>query len=141
MDGLKYIQEMASQGVTELRIDLQAADGTRAYETFSSFSLSNNTNYTLHLGPTSSSLNIKVGDVLEIHNGQPFSTQDRDIDNASFNCATKSYGAWWYNNCYKSNLNGKYLTPGTYNDWKGINYLSFNKTSLKRTKMMFRRGK
>ena len=41
-----------------------------------------------------------------------FSTKDRDNDQvSSHSCASSMYhyGAWWYNACTESNLNGLYL--------------------------------
>lgn len=49
-----------------------------------------------------------IGDSLSYHQGRPFSTEDRDNDVAVTNCATSYKGAWWYKNCHRTNLNGKY---------------------------------
>ncbi|CAG2213935.1 unnamed protein product [Mytilus edulis] len=79
---------------------------------------------------------------LEHHNGHRFSTKDSDNDNHPTNhCATMFPGAWWFNHCVSSDLNGQYflMTPdaahrGVYwRLWKGINY------SLKGSLMMMRR--
>lgn len=48
------------------------------------------------------------GDSLSYHQGRPFSTKDRDNDIAVTNCALSYKGAWWYKNCHRANLNGKY---------------------------------
>ncbi|OWF39939.1 Tenascin-R [Mizuhopecten yessoensis] len=45
------------------------------------------------------------GDSLINHNGLPFSTKD----NGNTVCAVRHQGAWWYNYCYHSNLNGLYV--------------------------------
>ncbi|KAL4216669.1 Fibrinogen C domain-containing protein 1 [Mactra antiquata] len=75
------------------------------------------------------------------HNGMAFSTFDHDVDQSGDNCASLYHGAWWFNDCYYASLNGQYLTPGT-SDWKGIEYNSFiYHSSLKRTKMSFRRSR
>jgi len=83
-----------------------------------------------------------IGDSLCIQNGMKFTTKDQDNDRYSpFNCATKFHGAWWYQKCHDSNLNGKYLggihtsnADGIeWRTWRGYYYY------LKSTKMMIRR--
>ena len=63
--------------------------------------------------------------------GMQFTTFDADHDRASsYNCAVQYKGAWWYNQCYMANLNGKYLggVHASYADgvewykWKGYQY-------------------
>lgn len=54
------------------------------------------------------SLSLIPGDSLSYHQGRPFSTKDRDNDIAVTNCALSYKGAWWYKNCHRANLNGKY---------------------------------
>ena len=81
------------------------------------------------------------GDSLAVHRGMPFTTKDQDNDNyGSHNCAIKYKGAWWYERCHSSNLNGLYLSGShpsdsdgvNWYDWKGYHY------SLKRTEMKIR---
>lgn len=45
---------------------------------------------------------------LLLHEGLPFSTFDQDHDNENGNCAIGHRGAWWYDKCGVSNLNGDY---------------------------------
>ena len=49
-----------------------------------------------------------AGDSLARHRGYPFSTKDRDNDSGTVNCAARFKGAWWYDDCHQSNLNGLY---------------------------------
>ncbi len=52
---------------------------------------------------------VDAGDSLSKHNGMRFSTKDQDNDNYSASCAQSFNGAWWYDKCLVSNLNGAYL--------------------------------
>ena len=68
-----------------------------------------------------------------------FSTRDNDNDvEPDGSCAQNFKGAWWYNHCLDSNLNGLYLN-GWYSSSfaDGVNWLPFKgyQYSLKRTEM------
>ena len=63
-----------------------------------------------------------TGDSLSWHTDKPFTTRDRDHDHNSANCAQNHKGAWWYNDCHSSNLNGLYL-KGPHDSYAdGINW-------------------
>ena len=62
-------------------------------------------NYRLTIGD----YNGNAGDNLAYQNDMPFSTYDRDNDPDSRNCADLFEGAWWFRDCMKSHLNGRYL--------------------------------
>ena len=71
-----------------------------------------------------------AGDSLSYHNGMMFTTKDRDNDkNKNDNCATTRKGAWWFNNCARSNLNGQYMKI-KWQKWKN-NSKSTEKVEMK----------
>ncbi|XP_060575046.1 fibrinogen-like protein A [Ruditapes philippinarum] len=73
--GLRDIQELASQGLTDLRIELEAVNGSKGFETFEKFSLSSGPAYTFNVGATIGSLRISKWvseSVGPYHNGQHF---------------------------------------------------------------------
>ena len=79
-----------------------------------------------------------AGDSLGYHRGMSFSTKDRDNDKSSAKCAFVYTGAWWYNNCYHSNLNGLYLNRKV--DPKGVTwyYWKNSQYSVKISEMKIR---
>ena len=82
-----------------------------------------------------------ASDSLALHNGMMFSTKDMDNDRwSSGNCALNTKGAWWFESCHDSNLNGQYLRGShslsgvgvEWELWRGGDY------SLKKTEMKIR---
>uniref|UniRef100_A0A8C7I8W1 Tenascin R (restrictin, janusin) n=1 Tax=Oncorhynchus kisutch TaxID=8019 RepID=A0A8C7I8W1_ONCKI len=113
--GLDNIQKLSAQGRYELRIDMK--DGQESvYASYDKFAIGDVRNlYKLRIGE----YNGTAGDSLSYHQGRPFSTKDRDNDIAVTNCALSYKGAWWYKNCHRANLNGKY---GESRHSQGINW-------------------
>ena len=70
-----------------------------------------------------------LGDSLSYHNGLPFTTKDRDNDRHYHgrNCAEDDRGAWWYNSCQLSNLNGRYFAKPT-TTHQGINWYTWKRS-------------
>ena len=132
--GLHFLWQLTSKldRVYELRVDLWDWDEQTRYATYQKFTIASEADgYRLDFVDYAGD----AGDSLGYHNGMKFSTFDRDNDKSSGNCASSFKGAWWYNACYHSNLNGLYL-PGTsdgtvvsWNDWR-YNY-SLNATTMK----------
>ncbi|XP_072908183.1 tenascin isoform X5 [Hemitrygon akajei] len=113
--GLENLHKITSEGHYALRVDLRD-QGDTAYAIYDKFSISDaRSRYKLHIGE----YNGTAGDSLSYHQGRPFSTRDRDNDVAVTNCALSYKGAWWYKNCHRVNLNGKY---GAESHSQGINW-------------------
>ena len=119
---------------TELRVDLADYEGNYKYAQYSFFSVGNSrTNYRLNIAGYTGT----AGDALTYHNGMQFTTKDRDNDRSGGNCAGSSnrHGAWWYNACIYSNLNGLYRSGLVGN--QGVRWYHFlnNRISLKFAQM------
>ena len=78
-----------------------------------------------------------ASDSLGPHRGMLFSIKDRDNDKwHGGKCALSYTGAWWYNHCLNSNLNGLYLNGKvdpkgvTWYYWKNSHYF-FKKSEMK----------
>ena len=120
---------------TKLRVELKDYDGTEAFADYSEFVVgSAGRQYELLIVFS----NGTAGDSLSgHHSGARFSTPDMDNDEWSVvHCAQRSHGAWWYNMCHNSNLNGKYSSTIKYgihyarwSTWKGTQ--SLKETTMK----------
>ncbi|XP_031759518.1 ficolin-1 isoform X2 [Xenopus tropicalis] len=104
--GNDNLSHLTSRGTWDLRVDLRDFDNTAYYAKYSAFRISPaSDNYRLTIGAF---LGGNAGDSLTYHNGMAFSTKDRDNDQWVYNCATNWPGAWWFNVCFYSDLNGVY---------------------------------
>lgn len=134
--GLSQISRLTNSGTTKsLRVDMEDFDGNKRYAKYSTFQiLDSSKKYQLNVAGYSGD----AKDSLTYHNGMKFTTKDQDNDKDSTNCATQYKGAWWYNHCHESNLNGRYLSGvhSSYADgvnwykWKG-HYYSLKITEMK----------
>ncbi|XP_053085809.1 microfibril-associated glycoprotein 4 isoform X2 [Pangasianodon hypophthalmus] len=106
--GLEHIYQLTHKKKYELKVDLQDFAGVSVYARYSSFSIDSEADgYTLHI---SGFTNGGAGDSLATHNGQKFSTFDKDQDSyAGGNCAKSYLGGFWYSQCHHANPNGIYL--------------------------------
>ncbi|XP_068929928.1 tenascin isoform X4 [Petaurus breviceps papuanus] len=113
--GLDNIHKITDQGQYELRVDLQD-HGETAYAIYDKFSVGDaKSRYKLKVDGYSGT----AGDSMAYHNGRSFSTYDKDTDSAITNCALSYKGAFWYKNCHRVNLMGRY---GDNNHSQGVNW-------------------
>ncbi|XP_052412338.1 tenascin isoform X3 [Carassius gibelio] len=113
--GLSNLHKITSAGQYELRVDLH--DGQESvFATYDKFYIADpRSRYKIQIGAYSGT----AGDSLSYHQNRPFSTYDNDNDIAVTNCALSYKGAFWYKNCHRVNLMGKY---GDSSHSKGINW-------------------
>uniref|UniRef100_A0A8C5A5T0 Tenascin C n=1 Tax=Gadus morhua TaxID=8049 RepID=A0A8C5A5T0_GADMO len=113
--GLSNLHKITAGGQYELRVDLRDK-GESVYAQYDKFSVSEpRTRYKVHVGGYSGT----AGDSMIYHHGRPFSTYDNDNDIAVTNCALSYKGAFWYKNCHRVNLMGRY---GDNSHSKGVNW-------------------
>ncbi|XP_067165463.1 tenascin isoform X2 [Apteryx mantelli] len=113
--GLENLHKITTQGQYELRVDLRDR-GETAYAVYDRFSVGDSkTRYRLKVDGYSGT----AGDSMTYHNGRSFSTFDKDNDSAITNCALSYKGAFWYKNCHRVNLMGRY---GDNSHSQGVNW-------------------
>ncbi|CAJ1081339.1 microfibril-associated glycoprotein 4-like [Xyrichtys novacula] len=135
--GLENVFHLTLRKKYELLVDMEDFSGNKVFARYSSFSIDPETyGYRLQV---SGFIDGGAGDSLRVHNGQKFSTFDKDQDTWPNNCAKQFLGAFWYINCLDANPNGVYRwgADATLNavgveweTWKGNNY-SLKSISMK----------
>ncbi|GFO19702.1 tenascin-r [Plakobranchus ocellatus] len=130
--GNENIHTITRSGTYELRVDLKY-QGKSAFAHYSKFSIDDeDNNYTLKLGDYDGT----AGDSLGYHREKPFTTFDRDNDASGSNCAVVYSGAWWYNACHHSNLNGKWMADNNKGPrWYGfsvVNPVSYSEMKIRK---------
>ncbi|XP_022215580.2 ficolin-1-like [Drosophila obscura] len=105
--GLEKIYRITMSQPTTIFFLFQNGVGTRSYAMYDRFLISGyKMNYTIR---TLGEYMGEAGDGMFYHLNMPFSTYDRkNTDPSKESCSKLFWGGWWYNDCYTSNLNGKY---------------------------------
>ena len=132
--GNDKIHRLTAARPSSLRVELEDWNGGIAYAKYGKFNIGDEqAKYRLEVGSYSGT----AGNSLAYHNTMNFSTKDRDNDKWRSNCAASCSGAWWYNVCYYSSLNGKYLREKR--DQRGVTWEHFRGSlSLKLVEMKLR---
>ena len=136
--GLEQLHAATHNKPRELRIEMESFSGKKVYAHYTSFSIASESDtYAITVSGYSGTAGY---DALRYYNGKPFTTKDRDHDEASYNCAVRYTGAWWFRDCFSSHLNGKYVPAGGSSRWReGPVWFGFNEYSaLKFTEMKIR---
>ncbi|XP_046550106.1 LOW QUALITY PROTEIN: fibrinogen-like protein 1 [Haliotis rubra] len=140
-DNLHYL---TTQGDTMLLIEMQDWDGKKYVANYDHFRVDNETKlYRLHVSGYHGNAGDSLTSHWENHDGMAFSTKDKDNDGRYYDsCAHHYHGAWWFNNCFDSHLNGKYYTKGFHRNYfqrDGIQWNSIHQySSLKQVEMMLK---
>ena len=135
--GLETMHSLTQSRTYKLRIDLEDFEGNTRYAEYSTFAISDEAhNYTLSIRTYSGT----AGDGLTYHNHRPFLTKDHRGTGSSAQCPVRHKGAWWYDLCHYSNLNGQYLRGGHTSPADGVNWYQWMgyRYSLKTSIMMIK---
>ncbi|XP_061190066.1 fibroleukin-like [Saccostrea echinata] len=120
--GNDIIHQLTKGGYSTLYVSITLANGSRLYELYDRFSVSNETEkYQLLLeGPATGTLGDSMINTEYPNNAMPrmyFSTADRDYDKTGGNCALSWGGGWWFNACSDAFLNGPWAPERWRNPW------------------------
>ena len=106
--GLKLMHALTQSGQWEMRVDYQKEDRTWTYLHYNQFSVeSASTEYRLHVNGYTGEVSFgsKKDPFTALANGMTFTTYDNDNDRYGNNCAVQWSSGWWYNDCYRINVN------------------------------------
>lgn len=144
--GNEKLYYLTNQKRYTIRIDLVNRYGSPYYAKFDFFRINDESDkYRLsevgsYSGTADSrgSSHSSAGFALHHHRNYQFSTYDQDNDASVDNCARRRHGAWWYNDCAVSNLNGDYNSTSCYTTDIYWDYLPGHVCFIKFTEMKIR---
>jgi len=135
--GLDKIRMLTRECNNELIVNVTAWDNSWRYARYGSFNITGRTEgYRLSIANYTGN----AGDGLGQSNGMRWTTYDKQNDqNGEENCAQLYRGAWWYKDCFWSNLNGEYADDGSEGkmssrsgmEWGTRHFYSYMKTEMK----------
>jgi len=111
--GLDAISELTKVGIWELRVDLVDFEGNNYTAFYSEFQVREEPMYRLSIAGFDTEMSTVQDSLTMWANGMAFSTFDNDNDLGDGNCAELYLGAWWYNHCHHSSLNGFNFNNGS----------------------------
>ncbi|XP_037051525.1 microfibril-associated glycoprotein 4-like [Bradysia coprophila] len=108
--GNNFIHQLTENNDYQLKIEVTGfQENEFAFAKYSPFRIgTEDENYKLSVGNFTSEG--PISDSLTYHNGAMFTTKDKQNDSHTSNCAERYKGAWWYRQCYQSNLNGIWMS-------------------------------
>uniref|UniRef100_A0A2M4BVV1 Putative ficolin n=1 Tax=Anopheles marajoara TaxID=58244 RepID=A0A2M4BVV1_9DIPT len=113
--GLERIHQLTTARAHEIVIEMKDFSDNYGYARYDQFKIeSESEEYRLTIGGYSGT----AGDAMAHNNNKVFQTKDRDANN----CAKSRKGAWWYDICTRSNLNGLYQNV---TDLKSMYWIDF----------------
>ncbi|XP_048468493.1 fibrinogen-like protein 1-like protein isoform X2 [Rhincodon typus] len=110
--GNEYIYNIIRQGTYKIKFLLRDRRNKQRFADYDLFSIGNETSgYRLNLGRYTGNAgnSMVLTGSTTVHDNMKFSTFDRDQDRSRSNCAQSSRGAFWYNGCFRVNLNARYI--------------------------------
>jgi len=116
--GNDRLSQLTANNSYKLRFDLQQnGTGNWYYAEYSTFIVQSEADdYTLQVDGFSG--NVSLDAFGQYHNGDKFTTFDRDNDRASVNCVALVGGGFWHRYCGGCRVNGARIT-GRF-DWRGL---------------------
>ncbi|XP_049548152.1 angiopoietin-related protein 1-like [Anopheles darlingi] len=132
--GLEKMHLITTARPHEIIFEIKDFWDNYGYARYDAFKIANESEqYRLSIGMYSGT----AGDSMAHHRDMKFSTKDRDNDMYDDKCAENCKGAWWYNDCCNSNLNGMYRN---FDYWHSMFWYKFNKREpgLSFSRMMIR---